>query len=668
MGIDTGLRRMYAGFLVASLTPPQDRAVVLEWIRDNLPVPDTIDYDETGFVPVIRYTSGTMNYVRSIVLDRSGLDMVKVVYECENLTDSDMALEFEPWLTFRRPYNIVKKENLHFVRKSNTAFIPKTDAGPDIPCEITLMAEAHGAVLHVRKNEGSACYTEGPHYTEDEKTGDEGVELRGACYVPYVLETVVPAGKTAEITILCAVHRTDCAIPAASDSLKQQAYTAGEFLKTPVNEIRNSYLKDWYEIRRLAHCDDMRDKFTGRYGLIAGLYDEMVISAPKFITVKSKTPYSTVMAGYPWFLDWGRDTMIAFTGLMLVTGQFDTARDVLRAFARYVKNGMVPNVFPGSSDEKPQYNTVDASLWFFYAADMYVKFSGDEKFVKDELVPVLRQIIGLYSRPKDKMLAAGQDEFCYGIYMDSDGLVHAGTDESDQLTWMDVRIDGVAVTPRHDCPVEIQALMYNALNVMAVYDGDDSSRLEKYRALAAKLEHSAMLFYNSDKHCLYDYIEGEPGSHTFDAKVRPNQIWAVSLPYVMYPDRVCKEIVNTVRTELVTDLGIRSLSPWDADYLGRYEGNLRSRDRAYHNGTAWGFLTGHYILAYLKVFGDRPETKDYLCELLAPYLVHSREDGCIYGIAEVFDGDSPKTGKGCYNQAWSVGCLLEGIYAMYKVW
>ncbi len=682
--------RMYSGYLVASLTPPQDRVVVLEWVSekitdcngkncntyspDFLPGLKNADYEETCFMPVMKLSSDILDFSRTIMFANSTHDMVKIVYDYTNKTDHDIKVCLKPQLTFRRPDSPVKIGELNFDANTSVSlaqgfatlpsgssftasFVPHVNTYPDIKCNITLMAGIENSSLNVTSAlDSSQQFCKDHRYLSDEATGEQGVELWGVCYTPYSLEFTISANANVKASILCEIRKE-------SDAGSDTDLDTQTFFNTTPESFIHSNMPRWEKNLTDAHVKDIADKFTD-HPETAELYKDLIISARKFITRKSGTVCSTVMAGYPWFLDWGRDTMIAYTGLLLVTGRFETARGVLRSFARFVKNGMVPNVFSGNSAEAPQYNTVDASLWFFYAVDMYAEFSGDIEFVCGELMPVLREIIALYTRSEEDMLSAPKEKFCYGIYTDNEGFVHAGTDASDQLTWMDVRIDGKAVTPRHDCPIEIQALMYNALCVMQKYDSSDSAC--NYKLHADKLSKNCMLFYNKEAGCLYDYIEGKPGNRSYNMQLRPNQIWAVSLPYSMFDGEVARKILNTVKDNLVVDLGLRSLSASDLGYIGKYEGCLKLRDRAYHNGTSWGFLTGHYILAYLKFFGKQKDTFEYIHKLLKPYLEHSREDGCIYGIAEVFDGDAPKTGKGCYNQAWSVGCLIEAIYAMYK--
>lgn len=673
--------RVYGGYLVASLTPPQDRAVVLENINEyvydglcesqrdahntslyrlwNLPGTKKPEYNEVNYFGDIHISSEIIDFKKKVCLDRKGSDTVFADYEVTNKTNHPITFEIEPEITFRSPDSVILPKNLVFedgeVIKTNKNFfyqralVPKTGFYKDLPCRILIFLKTSEKTVKIEKKN---TYIDDYSYPTDEKTGFSD---KGASYIPDSFRFVIGPDKTCSFRLYCGV---------ISDNKKDsEEELVREFIETSDRELTATNGWEWKRALEGAKATKVLSFFlNNNLEYLAAIYHSMVISADKFVTSKAGTPYSTIMAGYPWFYDWGRDTMISLPGILLVTGQFETAKDVLSAFCKYERNGLLPNVFQGMSKEQPQYNTVDASLWFFYAADMYAQFSGDTEYVTKEMVPVLRRIISLYSRSKEEMEKASKDKFCYGIYMDSEGLVHAGTDDSDQLTWMDVRINGKAVTPRHGSPVEIQALMYNAVNVMLTYDSENK---ETYLALKKKLEASSLLFYNKEKHCLYDYIDGEPGARFFDEQIRPNQIFAVSLPYCMYDKKICKEICETVKEKLVTNIGIRSLSSDDPGYIGAFAGELISRDRAYHNGTSWGFLSGHYLMAWLKVYGKDENALKYFNSFLKETCIHIVTEGCINGFAEVFDGDYPMEGKGCYNQAWSVGCMLEALMALY---
>jgi len=373
------------------------------------------------------------------------------------------------------------------------------------------------------------------------------------------------------------------------------------------------------------------------------LADNLVKAADHFIVNRESTGLKTVLAGFPWFTDWGRDTMIAFEGLTLVTKRFDDAREILESFAKYIKNGLVPNVFPDENTE-PMYNTVDASLWYFQATYKYLKYTGkkeDYEFVKEKIYPKLKEIFKAYSTKTD-----------FSIGMDEDGLVFAG-DGLDQVTWMDVRVGDLVVTPRHGKPVEINALWYNALKIMeelANYYGEDS---KVYSNLSVKVKESfEKKFWNEETQCLYDVVDEN------DDKIRPNQIWAVSLPFSILDKEKEKKIVNTVYKHLYSTYGLRSLSFMDKDFKKQYIGKLIDRDKAYHMGTTWAFLIGGFITAYCKVNNHSKETilrAKEMCDVFQDTM----RDGCINGIAEIFDGETPITGRGCYTQAWSVAEVLR---------
>jgi predicted glycogen debranching enzyme len=352
----------------------------------------------------------------------------------------------------------------------------------------------------------------------------------------------------------------------------------------------------------------------------------------------------TIIAGYHWFSDWGRDTMISLPGLTLPTGKHDVARSILSTFARHVDQGMLPNRFPDAG-ETPEYNTVDATLWFFEAARAYLAYTGDEEFVRTELYSVFTDIISWHTRGTR-----------YGIKVDSSGLLASG-EPGVQLTWMDAKVGDWVVTPRRGKPVEIQALWYNALCIMealAPKFGDDAGQ-KRYRNMAAMANWAFnRLFWNAKDNCLYDVVNDGPP----DASIRPNQIFAVSLPYPMLsPDRA-RRVVEKVREHLLTPYGLRSLAPSDPQYRGRYRGGPVERDGAYHQGTVWPWLIGPFITAYVKVNGASDAARRQAAEWLLPLQDHLSDAGLGH-ISEIFDGDLPQRSAGCVAQAWSVGEVLR---------
>jgi 4-alpha-glucanotransferase len=352
----------------------------------------------------------------------------------------------------------------------------------------------------------------------------------------------------------------------------------------------------------------------------------------------------SVIAGYPWFGDWGRDTMISLPGLCLATGRFDEARLILETFARFVDGGMLPNVFPGAGDI-PEYNTVDAALWYVEAWRAYVEATGDDAAL-GRAFPVLDSIIEGYTRGTR-----------YGIAADpADGLVRAG-EPGVQLTWMDAKVGDWVVTPRVGKPVEINALWYNALHAMATLADRIGRDGAAYRAAADKAKAGFGRFVRPDGQGLYDVIDGPGGG---DASLRPNQVFAVSLPATPL-DAAQQQAVLKACAPLVTPYGLRSLGPDHADYRGIFTGGVRERDGAYHQGTVWAWLLGHWALANCRVSGDAAAAQT----LLAGIEPHLRDAG-LGQISEVFDADPPHTPRGCPAQAWSVACILEAWWKLER--
>src|SRR5882724_11585565 len=369
---------------------------------------------------------------------------------------------------------------------------------------------------------------------------------------------------------------------------------------------------------------------------------DLAAAADQYIV--SRADQKTVIAGYHWFSDWGRDTMIALPGLTLPTGKHEVARSILCTFAKHVDQGMLPNRFPDAGDT-PEYNTVDATLWFFEAARAYLAYTGDLEFLRDELYPVFADIISWHVRGTR-----------YGIKVDGSGLLSSG-EPGVQLTWMDAKVGDWVVTPRRGKPVEIQALWYNALCIMedlARQFGDEADQ-KRYRAMATlAIENFNRFFWNEKDACLYDVVNGSPP----DPSIRPNQIFAVSLTHSMLPPERAKSVVEKVQEHLLTPYGLRSLAPSDLQYRGRYTGGPTERDGAYHQGTVWPWLTGPFIAAYVKTNGESESARAQAGEWLKPLQDHLSEGG-LGQISEIFDGDAPQRPCGCIAQAWSVGEVLR---------
>jgi predicted glycogen debranching enzyme len=369
--------------------------------------------------------------------------------------------------------------------------------------------------------------------------------------------------------------------------------------------------------------------------------EHLVLSADQFIVCRAlpdDLDGRSVIAGYPWFGDWGRDTMISLPGLTLVTGRHDVAARILRTFAQFVDRGMLPNRFPDEG-EMPEYNTVDATLWYFEAVRAYHHTTGDDGLLRD-LFPVLEEIVDWHQRGTR-----------YCIHVDpADGLISAG-EPGVQLTWMDAKVGDWVVTPRIGKPVEINALWYNALRSM----GDFARRLgqpsDHYEALAEQTRAGFARFWNGAVGYCYDVIDGPDGD---DLALRPNQLLAVSLPHSPLNARQQRAVVDVCARQLLTSHGLRSLAPDDPAYIGHYSGDQRQRDAAYHQGTVWSWLIGPFVTAHLRVYGDRELARSFLQPL-----IHHLTDHGVGSISEIFDGDPPFIPRGCIAQAWSVAELLR---------
>ncbi len=411
-----------------------------------------------------------------------------------------------------------------------------------------------------------------------------------------------------------------------------------------------------------ADLDVVKNRLTARQKELlrdAQVADEterdLVLAADQFIVKRryDEVEGTSIVAGYPWFADWGRDTFIALPGLLLATGRYDEARSVLCTFAAAADEGMIPNRFDDRSGPA-HFNSVDASLWFINAAFQYFEVTEDKTTFNQDLLPVIRWIIDSYQKGTR-----------FGIHADADGLIRAG-DSDTQLTWMDAKYDGITFTPRWGKPVEVNALWHNALCRMheLCLRSDLISDARHYAKMAQQAGDSfCELYWNESLGYLNDTVMPDG---RIDASLRPNQIFAVSLPYgPPLSGARQKAIVAAVEAELLTPFGLRTLSRRDACYMGRYEGPQRMRDAAYHQGTAWPYLMGPFVEAYLKVNDFKPAAVRRGTEMICPLLRHLTANGCVGSISEIFDGDEPQEPKGCNAQAWSVGELLR-IYRLLK--
>jgi predicted glycogen debranching enzyme len=353
---------------------------------------------------------------------------------------------------------------------------------------------------------------------------------------------------------------------------------------------------------------------------------------------------TTILAGYPWFADWGRDAFISLPGLLLAANRFEEAKAVLACFAQAASQGMIPNRFDDYTNTA-HFNSIDSSLWFINAAFAYLEASGDRWIFDGLFLPKIVSIIDSYRKGTR-----------FDIHADNDGLITGG-DFNTQLTWMDAKCGGIAFTPRHGKAVEINALWFNALMLLnKFYDSDNQQHNDLKLEIDKVGQSFCRLFWNESWGWLNDCVLPDD---TADATLRPNQIFAVSLPFSPLSSAQQKAVVNIVEQKLLTPFGLRTLSPDDRRYHGKYSGHQGYRDRAYHQGTVWPWLMGPFVEAYLKVNDYDLKSKKSAARFIEPLLTHLTSDGCIGQLCEIFDGDPPHRPKGCFAQAWSIAGLIR---------
>lgn len=670
--------RIFSGYLVASLHPPVDRMLAFSKTHESIII-DQKEYDlaaqsyigfkregqkylnrfELDVLPTYIYEVNGIKYKKTISMEY-GKNKTILCYEIIG-SSKEAQLIITPFFNWRPFGDVIEKSQLQF----NKELIQEDLGGhlflrPVSSSSITIYFYASEGYYYDRSLKKTSMATpnylveENEIYPIDNRNGFMGVDNH---YTPYDLVININPFENKRIYLSCSVYEDrDLMESTNSDTGIMQEDNINIFHKCnclshdSTSEdiiIEQNKIKDGFTIAKeyKSRIEQLMQQTP---------YDNLLVkrlawAADAFIVHRQSTGLKTIMAGYPWFSDWGRDTMIALCGLTLCTGRFKEARAILESFSKYAKHGMIPNVFPEKNArgemEEPMYNTIDASLWYFYSVYKFLQYTGkpeDYQFIKDKIYPYLKEIVEAYKKGT-----------LYGIRMDEDGLIEGGSN-LDQLTWMDVRVGDWVVTPRHGKAVEINALWYNALRILyqlAEHYGEDGTT---YFTLAEQVKASfCTKFWNEEKECLYDVISKEK-----DNRIRPNQIYAVSLPFPLLDRDKEKKIVQVVKEHLYTPYGLRSLSKEDKEYKGIYIGKLIHRDGAYHMGTAWGYLMGAYITAFCKVEDYSKEAilqAKEMCEYFADHM----EDGCLNGIAEIFDGDFACTSRGCYTQAWSVGEILR---------
>jgi predicted glycogen debranching enzyme len=617
------ITRRYHGFLIAALPAPLGRIVMLSDVEVEIERADgtTANIRETGRflgftlamgLPSWRYEIDGMTLEKSVVMPARH-NIVHITFRLIG-GESPVRLRLRPFTNFRRLESPVNEALAASYALNVQGELYEVTAGPDLPalrlitmgCDSATFTADGGSrreslfPAEAQRGYDARGWVWSPGYFTAELKPDCAATLVAAIEPWHIIRALTPENAR-DFEVERRSRLVAQATPPAREGLAAELVLAADnFIITPVGRIADI-------ARAHAEGDDVR----------------------------------TVIAGYHWFTDWGRDTMISLEGLTLTTGREPEAKWILRAFAHYVRDGLIPNMFP-EGDIEGLYHTADATLWFFHALGRYLDRCPDEVTLAI-MLPILQDIVHHHLEGTR-----------FGIKVDPrDGLLNQGA-EGYQLTWMDAKVGDWVVTPRRGKAVEINALWYNALCLLAEWlrdAGDPDAPDIAGQAERTRQSFNRRFWYEQDGY-LYDIVDGENGD---DSSFRPNQIFAISLTHPVLDRKRWAKVVDAVEAKLLTPFGLRSLAPDEPDFKPRYFGDLRARDAAYHQGTVWAWLIGPFIDAWLKI---HPDEQDKARGFLAGFESHLAEAG-IGSISEVFDAEPPFTPRGCVAQAWSVAEVLR---------
>ena len=631
LGINT---RKYHGLLVAAFNPPTDRRVLLAKLDEEIEIENRKyslgsnefrdDIQPQGYqflsnfslnpFSMYRYDVHGIHLQKSIFMPHEKNATV-VFYDILNSNESEVLIHVFPLVNSRHFHSITNKNELtwSFNQESSkqTVIIQ-----PSIPHSTLLLFSSDGQYVM-----GEGKWIRKIYFRVDETRG--GSHLDDVFRPGQFDISIAPKGK-----------KKFYFLAVAGKSLSEA--------RNAFSNIRNKSMKieDLYQLE-LNRRKGLLARFKERYSDIAmeDWLKWLILATDSFIVKRLSTRMKSVVAGYHWFEDWGRDSLISLPGLTLVTGRFESAKEILLTFKQYCQEGIIPNRFPDHAGDKPDYNTVDATLWYFNAVLQFLKYTGDFDFVKEQLWGTLRSIVEHHIQGT-----------LYNIHMDQDGLIAHGP----QLTWMDAILDNQIITPRDGKAVEIQALWYNTLKTMELLatrfnQGEDA---EKYAILSEKVRRSFReKFWHNKKDYLFDVIY----DNMRDPSLRPNQTIAVSLDFFMLDKEKCARVVEVVWKKLFSVYGLSTLSTDDSRYIGKYLGDWAHRIKAYHNGTVWAWLLGSFITAFLKVKNFEEKWRGFAFQNFLQPLFHNEIFRAGLGtISEIFNGDAPHKSRGCISQAWSV--------------
>lgn len=612
--------RRYHGLLVASLNPPTQRVVLVSKVEESVMVNDQVfELSANQFQHAINpngYQYLT-NFERfpfpKTVYKGPGFALSKTVFmvygqnttvvEYKNTAKKSIAIKVDIFLN-HRDYHSNMRENQHtnFYTESQEGFL-KTHA-------------YFGADPLFTKHEGH--FVSQPNWYKNfvyEKEQSRGLDPVEDTFKIGSVEIQLDAGQ-----------RTHFIFSTEETAMEADGFT-----------LKNSETERYESLRQTDDC----------------FLNDLLVSGDQFIVERKSTESHSIIAGYHWFTDWGRDSMIAMRGLCIDTGKQEVCKSILKTFLNYLDAGMLPNRFPDAPGDEIEYNTIDATLWLFVVLYEYHQKFKDDEFIKNAF-DKLTEIIHFH-----------KTQTRYNIHETPEGFIFGGQGIA-QLTWMDARIGDFVVTPRHGCPVEIQSLWYNALKIYQYFQSHlalNNELVDTVNESIGKLESNFAPFFFNQKGYLNDVVLP---TTSVDDSLRCNQIYAASLPFSMLNHDQQKQVLDVVTEKLLTPFGLRTLEPNHPDFKPTYGGDVWSRDLAYHQGTVWPFLISEYAEAYRKVYGENPQNKARLESLIGLLKNHFYNADCIGGVSEIFDGLEPRQGKGTIQQAWSVSALIRIMYMLQK--
>lgn len=628
LGMNT---RKYHGLLVAALNPPSGRTVCCAKMDEEVLADGDVcalgtnEYKDAIFpqgylflkefsispFPRYVYKVKDVEVVKTVFMPRDKNATI-VLYNLVNKTESEVRFRVYPFLNCRSFHSVVDhwRSSLDFSQQQSEKEVELAFADP----KAAVLIRASSGIFLPKAN-----WIDRLHYREEDSRGESSVD---DCYQPGYFEKLIPQKCEDQLALITVAAES-------SHELRDDLGTIG----TTVNEIEVSMENALAEKENiLAEFYKLNKQVQERNWL-----NWLLLAADSFI-LKNNSVGASLVAGYHWFEQWGRDTFISIPGLMLTTGRFEDTKKILMLFAKNSFHGLIPN-FIGETTGTPSYNTVDATLWYVNAVLQYLKYTGDFRFIRDRLWAILKEIIDYHEKGTE-----------FGIHLDRDNLLAHGA----QLTWMDAIVNGRPVTPRAGKAVEIQALWYNALKTMKLLAerfGEKSSA-QKYSSMAeATKESFNMKFWNDERSCLFDVLSDSER----DDSLRPNQLITVSMDFSVLDNDKVERVVDTVQRKLLTPFGLRTLSREDPHYHGVYMGDRRSRDLSYHNGTVWPWLFGPFVTAFLKAKGRTSDRIEYAQnKLLLPFLTQHIYEAGLGTLSEVYDAEPPHLPGGCVSQAWSV--------------